>query len=912
MLSLQAYLRRLIRLRVSRGTFQIAAALLVAAFAYQGFHLFDQSRANFDETVRWLGLALLCLAVVAWDGARPHPSTWPARLAAFLRRHWWELVLVLSIVGFAVFIRTFQFGEYPPSGLICCEEDRWGEDAFAILEGDRPLRYPMVKYSVAFGFLLFGENTMGLRFHLLLAGVLTVPVFYLLLRQLVRAPAALFATALLASAWPLVATEFPGKSVLLATVLFAYLMVLGIRRRNALALLGAGFLAGLLSYEYETWRVVPVVAGGFLTALAAYRLAYPLPKGARAFLARLRSLVATHWRPAVVFVGAALIALTPLLVAELQGEGLYFRKLQYHVDFREAAGTPGLIAPNWDQHLKWAAELFTSQSPFWALAFGARTFPYGLYIPVAPLVDPITATLLGMGVILAVVTFYRPFRLLFLAWYLVVLGGAVLGSDFYVYRFLGVLPAGFVLVAFVADDVGRVVGRWARGPGVYLLALLLLGGAIYVAYWNADTLSGKVATDAHLGRYGVYEEKLGPRYALCNYLQGRGGGNFSYVYDTVEPDRGFARPHETPEEQRETWGRLRWVCHDLRGQAIASPFEVWPMRDVPDGPLTWAFVIGDSTKPLAAYLGRVFPSKTEPDRIIDVSGDAFRLVAYELSGQELKAQQGLFGQYRSGDGGTLLAERVDDVRRVQWDDAQSGFSPPFTVQWRGLIYVPQASTAALTARTSDPTLITVDGQVSYSSLEEEAASFPQDLLPGWHPVEISLHKETPGGSFALEWVGPEGLASSIARQDLFALSSLAGWTHERTVERDGELTRTQRFDFTPYVSSAGVIELASWPATLIGESWSAVWHVQEGREYQLKLTVASEAATVKLDGATVLTLEAHQAKDRFRTAEAVVSVSAGDHSLEIEEHHDGGKWTGVGFTILALDVPDYAPEFSPY
>ncbi len=59
-----------------------------------------------------------------------------------------------------------------------------------------------------------------------------------------------------------------------------------------------------------------------------------------------------------------------------------------------------------------------------------------------------------------------------------------------------------------------------------------------------------------------------------------------------------------------------------------------------------------------------------------------------------------------------------------------------------------------------------------------------------------------------------------------------------------------------------------------------------------------------------LTLDALQ--DKFRTAEAVVPVSAGDHRLEIQQQHDGGKWTGVEFTILAPDVPDYAPEFSPY
>ncbi len=903
MLSLQGYLRRLPRLRISQARLQISAAFLGAAFAYLAFAHYEpsESRApNFDETVGLLGLAVLCLAVVVWDGARPNPTTWPARLTAFLRRHWWEFPLLLSIVGFAVFIRTFQFGEFPPSGFICCEENGRASDAYDVIRGARPLEYFFSRYPIALGFQIFGENTLGIRLiNVILAGVTMIPVFYLLLRQLVRAPAALFATALLASAWPL--TQLQGPWAAVATLLFAYLLVLGIRNRNTPALLGAGLLAGMLSYEWGPNKAAPIVAGGFLAALAAYRLAFPLPNGVRAFLARLRTLVTTHWRSAVVFVGAALIVVTPLLVASVQGESTYLGRLDEAASAREAAGTPGIIAPNWEEQLELTVKMFTN--------FGLVDPRFG-----AHLVDPLTGRLVLLGVILGVVTFFRPFRLLFLAWYLsVIVGGSLILFGFTFWRFFGALLPAIVLVAFLTDDVGRVVGRWARRPGLYLLALLLLGGAIYVAYWNADTLSGSVESQF----LRKYEEAESPTYALCNYLRGRDDENFSFTFNRTAPTGGFARPHETPVEQRAAWRDLIWACHDLRGQALASAAEVWPMRNVPSGPLTWAFVIAsDDTEELVASMGKVVPSKTEPDRIIAGPGGVNDLVAYELSGQELKAQQGLFGQYRSGEGETLLAERVDDVRDIQWD-AQSGFTPPFTVQWRGLIYLPQARRAALTARTSDPTLITVDGQVSYSSLEEEPASFPRDLLPGWHPVEISLHKETPGGSFALEWVRPEGLASSIARQDLFALSSLEGWTHEREVVFSIPLspTSSQRFDFAPHFSAAFLIKQElqgprGGPVAVTSEKWSAVWHVQEGREYQLQLKVLSGAALVKLDGATVLAVGTRG--NELRIEEAAVTVGGGEHRLEIQQFHGGGVWTGASFDILAPDVPDYVPEFSPY
>ncbi len=905
--SLIANLPRL-NLQISRGRVQIAAALFGAAFAYLGFSHFEpvHSRApNFDETAGWLGLALLCLAVVAWDGARPHPTTWPARLATFLRRHWWEVALVLAIIGFAVFMRTFRFGEFPPSDFICCEEHARGRFAQQILDGSRPLVSPLVYLSVASGFLLFGENTLGTRLPLLTAGVLMVPVFYLLLRELVRAPAALFATVLVASSWPLVVLEPGNQLPYLVTVLFTYLLVLGIRRRNTLALIGAGLLAGVLVYEWGPFQAVPLAAGGFLAALVAYRLAFPVPKGARAFLARLRSLAMTNWRLAVAFVGAALIAVTPQLVAVVQGESEYFARINAATTAREGAGTPGLIASNWEAQLETTVKMFTS--------FGGQDIRYG-----ATLVDPLTGILVFLAVILAAVTFFRPFRLLFLAWYLsLIVGGALILFGFTFWRFFGVVPAALVLVAFMVDDVGRVVGGWARGRAVYLLPLLLVGGAIYVGYWNANTLFETVAKEPTI--LNKYDGTTGATYVLCAYLRDQGAESPAYTFNRTEPTGGFARPHETPEEQRATWRDFIWACHDLRGQALAAPVDVWPLRDIPSGPLTWAFVIDSAdTEELVASLGQALPSKTEPDRIINGPAGGNNLVAYELSGQELKARQGLFGQYRSGEGGTLLAERVDDVRRVLWD-AQSGLSPPFTVEWRGLIYVPRARTAALTARTSDPTLITVDGQVSYSSQGEEPASFPRDLLPGWHPVEISLHKETAGGSFALEWAGPEGSASSVALRDLFALASFPGWIHEREVVLSIPLspTETQRFDFAPHFSSAGLIELelqrsrGGLPA-VTEERWSTLWQVQEGREYQLKLQVRSGAALVKLDGATVLTVEAGPDSRGTAEAEAVLSVSAGDHRLEIQQRHGAGTWAGAELAILAPGDPDFAPEFSAY
>ncbi|MEX0785451.1 MAG: glycosyltransferase family 39 protein, partial [Dehalococcoidia bacterium] len=256
---------------------QSLAVVAAAAFAINAARLLNEpphSREpffpNFDQAMLWLGLALLATLVVAWRPSIPKLAVDRAALRSWARAHWREATLFALILGFGIFMRTYQFGGLlPPSDGLCCEEHINGGVAYLALEGDRPVQKALVRWASAGGFFLFGETTLGLRFFFPVLSVATLVLFYFLLRRLVSIPVALFGLALYSAAWwPSLRARQTTEGTVYA-VLLALLIVRGLQTRSPLAFLGAGIVAGLISYEYESYRFVPMIAGGFLVAAAA-------------------------------------------------------------------------------------------------------------------------------------------------------------------------------------------------------------------------------------------------------------------------------------------------------------------------------------------------------------------------------------------------------------------------------------------------------------------------------------------------------------------------------------------------------------------------------------------------------------------------------------------------------------------
>lgn len=896
----------------------VQAAGLTAAVA-MGVHgsliLNEQTMRRFDEALVWYGFALLALAVFAWDPKLPRATGgWRNSLAAFWSSHRLELLLVAAIFGFAIFMRTYELGLFPPKNGLTFEDGISGGAAYRILQGERPLFYP-VRYLDAVGLWLFGYNTFGLRFFPIAMSIATVPMFYLLVRQLVRVPAALFGTALLAAAyWPSLVNRATSATTFF-TISLAYLFVRGMRTRNALMFMGVGVLAGLISYEYEDVKPVPFYVLGFLAAFALWEIGGAARKGLRPALDAVLGISRKAWRPALAFVVAGGIVAGPLIMGTHLGMDPYLSSLHRQEADRQNRGTPGLFAPNWKQQATWSTELFL---PFRS---GPPQVRMPLNMPGIPVVDSISGLLIVAGVFYAAFTFFRPYRLLFLGWFVGTLGaGALLLSNWESWKFYGLVPVGLALATFLVDDVRSL---WLRfkpalrfSPAVS--SVVLLGATAYVFFWNADALFRRVV-DNPLSLQEYTQPQSG-WYDLCTYLRGLGKNIFTYTPQGGDRDLGFGKPHKSLQEQLGAWGDNIWVCHDLEGAALIGTQDAWPLRNVPSGRLAMAFVVPPETlDALKASIEQGYPDLS-PDQIMDGPLSKYYMVGYVLSDDVVRSRQGLYGEYIAAGGAGPVAQRVDKANNISWAESDQSLKPPFTVRWRGLVYLDKGGQWILKANSDDPAWISLDGGTPYAASDPGNLSSFGSLRAGWHTLEITLQHESPGGVFSLQWVSPSGAALPLEEQDLFAQESFGGWLHVSTFRlATGEDVVSQRIDHSVEVGARPIAEAqaSSDPAakgtTLVEELFSSWWSVPESEQLTLTLNYSGGEAAIYIDGKVVNQCDA--GSNVAAVCAAAAQMGSGDHLVEIRRiGTEVFPWSGARLSVSTAEgpLPEGAIQVRPF
>ena len=896
-------------LRPRWGAVRLGFALAAAAFAYQGFARFGESRQNFNEAMAWYAVALACTVVFAYEGTAPAVRGWPARLLRFLRRHWLEGVFLLSIVGIAVFMRLFRFGDYPPSGLICCAEDEIGNAVFNLLNGGHILRFPILMYSTWVGFLTLGDNTTGFRVPSLVLGVVTIIPFYILLRHMVSVPVALFASALLASSRLFLDVTARHEPQVLEAVLLVLFLVRGMKTGSPLMFAGLGLMSGLISYEYEAFKPVAIVALGYIAAAAVFSLLRP-PINWSELLERGRSLARKAWRPAIAFSLAGFIAIGPLLVGLGDGEDLYFYGFSRNRDVRERQGDTGFLPADWQDRVEWGAQQVW---PFGESSGGIKD-PYFGPKENRPLLDPVTGTLMILGVAFAVVTFWRQFRLFFLVWFVgSAVGSSLLDSALNPSSFLVTFIPGFVLIAFLIDDARRHAVRLLGQRAVRLAPLLLVLAAGYIVFWNASTFNTIANNPANPA---AFARPKGQNYATCNYLQEQGDDNYSYAMWAHRPRLGFHHPHVTPQEQVRAWRDFRFICHDLEGANPIAPEEAWPIAP-PQSAASITFAFLQPLTPLQdldATLQRAYPGLGPPEKRLTGPDDGFTLVGYQTDA-DLVTRRGLWADYFPPGGESAALSRLDPAHSLSWAQVGLPLPAPFTVRWRGVVQLAEGGSLSLSALTDDPVEVLLDGRTVYSTRQGKQGQEFVDLLPGWHPLEITLDKRTEGGTVDLSWLGPDGGTLPVHADDLFPLESLDGWLHTRTMALDdGRLVESQRLDFTVHYSSSLALIALTQQATRQRaspemERWRSVWNVPEDHPYVFNLETRNGTAALFIDGEPVLTVGGEGAPK----GEASIFVPAGRHELQVEQRQGGGDvWTGARLSISDPSGTTYTPALSPF
>ncbi|MCX8072048.1 MAG: glycosyltransferase family 39 protein [Candidatus Binatia bacterium] len=445
------------------GLFGLATWALVSAW-----------RTNFD----WAAPTMVAAVAVSSVGLGMLDRQW--RLSeARPRVTALELFAVLAVLAFGTYLRFYRIDYFPPTdGFVAIEEPQSGQGAWTIMsEGVRPWEFMIDRWMPVPFFHWFGISILSLRIPFVIVSCLTLLATYVLLREVVRPPAALLGMFLLSvSHWHLHYARL-AHNIFPTTLLSVVVWWLCVRqaRTGGLRLYPwIGFWCGYSLYAYAGYRGIPLVVLCFLGGYGLFL-----------FLRRRQGSEATgRWR--VYWVGVGLFLLffagpVVALVNQLRSNPAYFLEAFY----RSYANKQYYVSdwPTW-LWLRWQRLVETARIfHHW----GDTEQAYNL--PGEPMLDPISGVLFTTALFFCLLHPRRVFRGFFVfAFLFLLLAGAMLTQTLVVARLQIVVPLTFILVALWADrfyELATEVGQhwpkavWTAGSLTAAVAAAILNWEVY-------------------------------------------------------------------------------------------------------------------------------------------------------------------------------------------------------------------------------------------------------------------------------------------------------------------------------------------------------------------------------------------------------------------------------------------------
>ncbi len=618
-----------------------------------------------------------------------------------------EFALFTGITLAGAALRLYNLEGYP-SG-VHGDEAEFGLIARAILEGRGPnpfgvafLGDPAMFLFVEAPFVaLFGNSIFAIRLCSALAGVLTLPAFYLLMRRLFGVRPALLALALLAGSavhinYSRMALNIP--EVELFACLALYALWRGLRDRSPLWCFSSGLLAALAVYFYFAARVLPVVLGAYLLYMLVTR------RGERRTTLRGSGLV--------LLGGVMALAPMGLLLASKPG------------DFTSHM-TDRLIFGNWAHATGTAGQgvvnpLYVLLQQFRINLLGFVSIPDSGFYAFAgtPILSPAIGSLVLLGLVLMLVRIHDDrYALLALWFWLVLLANGVITIDPpQSGRVLqAVLPA-LAGVALVLDWALRMTER-LFSPRV--APILLAGAALIpvVAGYTDDANFFGPAADARPWEAGTKQAR---------FVASLGSGYRAY---------GAGTPNMYINH-----GITRFVAHDVEATNLHNPAVMLPLAVPPDKDA--AFVIYPHMVGYLPLILSLYPeAQVEPEL---GKGNQLVFTTVKVLRSEIARRQGLSARY----GG---------VERLETDASSLGGGAtgyPTDGSWTGGLYAEREGRYLFQLEGGGSELL-VDGATLGRGRE-------QMLSVGWHSLEVRGRLVSPESRVVLKWRPPDQQLAPIA------------------------------------------------------------------------------------------------------------------------------------------------------
>ena len=316
----------------------------------------------------------------------------------------------------------------------------------------------------AWSMRLFGQNHYGLVMISVISGTLTLPIVYLLGREMFGWEVGLIAMALLTISYTHIHFSrilFTPLPTFLVTLML-YLLFRGLRTQQPFWFASAGIALGFALLVYYSGRIGPV------TVLAL--LGWAIVWDRKAITAQLG-----NW---VIFALSALLSFGPMLayvirnlndyVGRGNAVGLFNPDVMTHSMNKYNVGTVGQVILEQVKHSFLTFHWYGDESPHFAYT--------------GPMVGPLTSTLLVLGLGICLVRLRKLSHFALVAWIVLtlLLGGVLTADPPYWPHLAIVLPAVALIAALAAETIVKELARASARYG-YWAAWLLLAVALVLS-----------------------------------------------------------------------------------------------------------------------------------------------------------------------------------------------------------------------------------------------------------------------------------------------------------------------------------------------------------------------------------------------------------------------------------------------
>ncbi|MCG2768636.1 MAG: glycosyltransferase family 39 protein [Anaerolineae bacterium] len=420
-----------------------------------------------------------------------------------------ETLTVVGLTIVAGLLRLIDLDGIPY--ILTGDEAEMGLEAIRVLDGQLRnmfatgwLSHPTLFFFLQAIFLkAFGINVMALRLLSAIAGVATIPAFYVFLRLFWGRRVSTMATALLTFYhfhihYSRIGLNNPFDPLFALGVF--YFLVKGLRSQRAVPFVVSGALLGLSQYFYMGARLVPFI-------LAAFLLGGMIQE--RGFWRR-------HSLHLLIFVVSFLVVGMPLISFFIERPDCFMARIEWLGIFQS-----GWLEREIELTGRTTASILWQQALKSVLAFNYFTDPTFWYRPGIPLLTYPASILFVFGLAYSMYRCRERSYLLLNAWFWLALffGAFYLENPPSSQRLVIMAPPVMALVALAIDrclHYGQKVLRWRRSSahlvGVALVTLLAFTD--YTFYFHKYTPSGVFGgLNGEVGDgMGKYLRSLGPEY----------------------------------------------------------------------------------------------------------------------------------------------------------------------------------------------------------------------------------------------------------------------------------------------------------------------------------------------------------------------------------------------------------------